>query len=150
MRLSLLTLGLFLFILVSCKRETSTLPLSKKFIPMDSYQLVPAKALAAGGNMDMTYNQATRTLTYTVRWNTLSGVPVRIGIYGPASRGFVTASAIQVITSGFTLATQGAYSNTLFVDNVTVKETDLLKGEFYVMVHTAANVTGEIRGQIEF
>jgi hypothetical protein len=75
---------------------------------------------------------------------------VRIGIYGPAARGFVTGSAIQVITSGFAAATQGSYSNTLLVDNVTVKESDLLKGEFYVMVHTAANATGEIRGQIEF
>lgn len=150
MRLSTVTTALMLFVLVSCKREESLLPLTKRFIPMDSNQLVPARSLTGVGNMDLVYNQATRTLTYTIRWNTLSSAPVRIAIYGPAARGFVTASSIQVFTSGFTGATQGAYSNTLFVDNVTVKESDLFKGEFYAMVHTASNPTGEIRGQIEF
>ncbi|MFY8004638.1 MAG: CHRD domain-containing protein [Chitinophagaceae bacterium] len=36
------------------------------------------------------------------------------------------------------------------IDNMNLKESDLLGGMWYVNIHTSANAGGEIRGQIEF
>jgi hypothetical protein len=154
MRLLLSLSTVLLFALVSCKKESSTVPLTRKFAPLDGVQMVPSKSGVGSGNMDLVYNKSTKILSYTVRWNSLTGPVVGIGIFGRAARGFVTGNAIQSFTfappTAAPLPTQGSYSNTLLVDQVTVKEAELLAGEYYMMVITATNQTGEIRGQIEF
>jgi hypothetical protein len=44
----------------------------------------------------------------------------------------------------------GSYKGSMLVDDVVVKEQDLLNGVYYVNLHTAAFPGGEIRGQIRF
>src|SRR5207248_8733536 len=94
------------------------------------------------------------TLSYTLTWSGLSGPPFNvntttapaIAVFGPADPGFLSPSApLQVVTTGFTAATSGTYKGTLYVDNVVVKETDLLNNKFYITIRTAAFPAGQLR-----
>lgn len=138
-----------LFLATSCKQDDLGVNLiSKSGVVMDGTQEVPAKPGAWNGTIDYTYNKTTRTLSYTVKWNSLSGVPIAMHIHGIAPRG-VSAGIVQTF-SGFTASQTGTYTGTFFVDNVAVKETDLLSGVYYINLHTALNPGGEIRGQLTF
>lgn len=145
--LKLTTALAIIAVLTSCEQDLNTTILSKTGVVLDGSQEVPARSTAANGTMDLAYNRTTRTLTYTVRWNSLTGNPVGMHIHGPAGRGF-NAPIVQNF-SGFPAAQTGSYTGTLFVDGLVIKEEDLLRGAFYVNIHTTLNQGGEIRGQIE-
>jgi hypothetical protein len=141
---------------------------TKTGVPMNGSQNVPYNTSLATGSLDFTYNKATHFLSYTIRWQGLSGPPFNvsltqapaIGLYGLAGFGFFAVpvpplanfpfGVAQAITSGYPAAATGSYNGTVLVDNVVIKETDLLNGEFYVMIRTAAYPYGQIRGQIDF
>ena len=130
----------------SCKQDLNTTILSNKDVVLDGTQEVPAKLGAGNGTMDLAYNRSTRTLTYTVRWNSLSGNIIGMHIHGTAAKGF-SAGIVQNF-SGYSTALSGSFSGTFFVDGVAVKEEDLLRGGYYLNIHTPLNPGGEIRGQI--
>jgi hypothetical protein len=132
--------------LSSCEQDLNTTILSKQGVVLDGSQEVPAKSVAANGTMDLAYNRNTRTLSYTVRWNSLTGPITGFHIHGSAGKGF-NAPIVQNF-SGYSTAQTGTYSGTFFVDGIAVKEDDFLRGGYYVNIHTAANPGGEIRGQI--
>lgn len=134
-------------VFASCKQDLNTTILSKNGLVLDGTQEVPAKPGAGNGTMDLAYNRTTRTLTYTVRWNSLSGVPVGMHIHGTAGKGF-NAGIVQNF-SGYAASITGSFTGTFFIDGVAVKEEDLLRGGYYLNIHTALNPGGEIRGQIE-
>ncbi len=149
MRLLKLTLVLGCFGMLSCNQDDLGVTIfSKKGIVLDGSQVVPAKSVSANGTIDYAYNQTTRVLTYTIKWNSLTGNPSSMHIHGLGSVGF-NAPITQTI-SGFTAATSGTYTGTLLVDGVAIKESDILSGEYYIDVHTTANTGGEIRTQIKF
>ena len=98
--------------------------------------------------MDLVYNKDLRTLSYTVRWNSLTG-PIAIAhIHGTAVKG-VNAGILQDWSSSITKAVAGTYTGTVLIDGVVFNEEDLLNGRYYVNIHTAMYGGGEIRGQIE-
>ena len=147
MRLLKLTSILSLIVVfVSCEQDLDTTILSKKDVVLDGSQEVPAKASAANGTMDLSYNRSTKTLTYTVRWNSLTGVPVGMHIHGSAGAGF-NAPIVQNF-SGYAASQTGTYSGTFLVDGIAIREDDFLRGGYYLNIHTATNPGGEIRGQI--
>ncbi|MBC7851595.1 MAG: CHRD domain-containing protein [Chitinophagaceae bacterium] len=149
MRMLNLLMGLALVIsLGSCNQDLNTTILGKKDVPLEGSQEVPAKAVAANGTMDLAYNRTTRTLTYTVRWNSLTGPITGMHIHGSAGPGF-NAGIVQNFT-GYSTAQAGSYSGTFLVDGLVVKEDDFLRGGYYLNIHTALNPGGEIRGQIKF
>jgi len=138
------------FVLTSCKKdnETASTKMVKTNVAISGMQESPAVNTTATGTMDYEYDKATKMFNYTIRWNGLSGAPTGMHIHGPAARG--VNSGVLAGISGFTAAASGTYSGMVTIDNVTLKETDLLAGTWYVNIHTAANAGGEIRGQIEF
>ena len=169
-----LIIGIFSTLLISCekpvKRDADIV--KKSDIPMNGSQVVPPNGSTAKGTIAITYNRGTRVLDYKITYEGLSGPPAggnssfpgvafpAIGIYGTADPTYMAipypplavypGGVIQSVTSGFTNATSGSYSGSLFVDNVAVKETDLLNNKFYIQVRTAAFPNGQIRGQIDF
>jgi hypothetical protein len=144
---SILTLAAVL-VLTSCKDEIDATILSRTNVPLEGSQEVPAKNTAANGTMDYHYNPSTKTLSYTVRWNSLTGNIIGFHIHGIATKGF-NAPIVQNF-SGYSTAQTGSFTGTFFVDGVAVKEEDLLRGAYYVNIHTPLNPGGEIRGQIVF
>ena len=150
MRLLKLTAILsFIIVIASCEQDLNTTILTNKDVVLDGNQVVPAKPSAANGTMDLSYNRSTRILTYTVRWNSLTGVPTSMHIHGPAGVGFAQAPTSWVQNfSSFASSQTGTFSGTLLVDGIAVKEEELLRGGYYYDLHTAASPLGEIRGQI--
>lgn len=144
--LKLLSFLAVIILFASCSQDLDTTILSKKDVVLDGSQEVPAKSTAASGTMDLAYNRSTRTLSYTVRWNSLTGNPVGMHIHGSAGKGS-NAPVVQNF-SGYPAAQSGSFSGTFFVDGVSVKEEDFLRGGYYLNIHTAINPGGEIRGQI--
>lgn len=134
-------------LLNSCDHELDKI-ISRRNLPMDGNQEVPAKPGAWNGTIDIDYNQKTRTLYYTVRWNSLSGPISGFHIHGSAAKGF-NASIIQNF-SGYSTAQAGTYSSSVLIDGVVFKEEDLFRGGYYINIHTALNPGGELRGQIVF
>ncbi|HKP31458.1 MAG TPA: CHRD domain-containing protein [Chitinophagaceae bacterium] len=145
-----LLLGVVL--LASCSDKIDDDVLTSTALPMAGTQAVPAKPVAGTGTIDAFYNRTTKTLYYTVKWNSLTGAPATgFGIYGPAAPGFNNANKQAFSTTGLTAA--GTYTGTVFIDGTVLKEEELLMGEYYVMIPTAtyaATAGGEIRGQIKF
>ena len=123
--------------------------ISKKGLLLEGSQEVPAKNTAACGTLDVSYNKTSKILSYTVTWTSLTGVPIGAHIHGEAPRG-VNAPIKHDFAALIPKTTSGTFTNTVVVDEIAIKEADLLKGLYYVNIHTAANPGGEIRGQIEF
>lgn len=133
----------------ACKKEsTDTSVVSANNLAISGSQEVPAVTTSGSGTMDISYNKTTKVFSYTLRWTNLSGAPTAMHIHGTALAG-VNAGVLSGI-SGFTAAATATYSGTVIVNETTLKEADLLAGKWYVNIHTSANPSGEIRGQISF
>lgn len=149
-----------LFMLSSCESDDElkrTSDYSKTGIALTGAQNVPLSASAALGSMDVSYTRSSKILTYTIQWSGLSGNVTSMGISGLAPAGYASPSVVQTFsTSGIVRCatvsntTCGTFKGTLKVDDVVVKENDLINGVYYVAIRTAAYPAGEIRGQIKF
>jgi len=156
---SLLLLG-FVLGFSSCERDAEQkiqTDFSKSGIVLTGANETPATASTAIGSMDVYYTRETRILSYTVTWSGLTGAVTAMHIHGKAPTGFAAAVFQNIITSADGIFKPGAaygasskVSATLLVDGVTIKEDDLLNGQYYMNIHTAAYPAGEIRAQIKF
>ncbi len=145
--LSLAVVGTFFF--SSCTNDKlGDQIMSANNLPIDGLQEVPQRLTAGNGTMDFVYNKEARTLSYTIRWNSLTGPVVQAHIHGTAPRG-VNAGILQDWTSSIPKAVSGTYTGSVLIDGVVFREEDLLLGRYYVNIHTAVYPGGEIRGQIE-
>lgn len=117
-------------------------------LPLSGLQEVPQRQTSGNGSMDVVYNKDQRTLSYTVRWNSLSGPVAQAHIHGTAPKG-VNAGILQDWTSSIPKVISGTYSGSVLIDGVVFREEDLFLGRYYVNIHTATFPGGEIRGQIE-
>ncbi|WP_247233609.1 CHRD domain-containing protein [Telluribacter sp. SYSU D00476] len=121
----------------------------KKGLPVEGSQEVPPRTTPATGSVDVIYNKNTKRLSYFITWKDLTGNPVGSHIHGTAPRG-VNAGVQHDFTALLPAATSGAVSNSVLVDEVKIKEMELLNGLYYFNIHTPTYPGGEIRGQIEF
>jgi hypothetical protein len=147
-------------IIISCEKplEIDENVYTKTGIPMTGSQVVPPNSSAATGTMDIIFTRGEHTLSYTLNWTGLSGAPTSItnvgpaiGVYGPADAGYLSPVApIQSITSGFPTGITATYKGSLYVDNVYVKESDVLNNKLYIVIRTAAYPAGQLRGQVDF
>ncbi|HUA52400.1 MAG TPA: CHRD domain-containing protein [Candidatus Sulfotelmatobacter sp.] len=102
---------------------------------------VPPKASSAEGYAFMSYNEATRALSWKVYYSGLTGPATAAHFHGPAAP---TANAGVAINLG-------AAGSSPIVGSATLTEAqadDLAAGKWYINVHTQANPGGEIRGQV--
>jgi hypothetical protein len=109
---------------------------------------VPKNPSQAWSTMDVSYSKITKMLKYTVRWSGLTGNPIGSHIHGTAPKG-VNAGIKHDFTALIPKTTTGTVTNSVLVDGVAIKEDSLLKGFYYINIHTPTYPGGEIRGQIE-
>ncbi len=110
-------------------------------IPMSAKNEVPANASTGTGSADVSYDTATKVLTWTVTFDGLTGPATAAHFHGPAEAG---KNAGVVVLIGNNPASPAKGTATL----TDAQATDLQAGHWYVNVHTAANRGGEIRGQV--
>ncbi len=99
---------------------------------------VPPNASTASGSATASFNKSTKVLTVTVTYSGLTVTDAHIhkggaGVSGPVVFPLtVTASPITFTSAPLTAS----------------QEAELMAHEYYINLHTAANPTGEIRGQL--
>ena len=103
---------------------------------------VPPKKTDGMGTADVTYDTATKKLSWTVTYSGLTGPAIMAHFHGPAKAG--KNAAVEVPLTG-DLASPTKGSATLTAG----QEKDLMNGLLYLNFHTQANKAGEIRGQVE-
>jgi hypothetical protein len=102
---------------------------------------VPANTSAGKGAADIDYDAGTKKLSWKVTYSGLTGPATMAHFHGPAEAGKNAAVAI-VIPNATSSPVEGSATLT------DAQAADLLAGKYYVNVHTAANLGGEIRGQV--
>ena len=136
--------------LTACKKDCEDHCVkTKNGLQISPRQEVPMRESNGYGTLDVSYNKCTKVLNYKVTWSNLTGPIQGSHIHGPAARG-VNASVKHDFTSLISKTTSGTFSNSVTVDGIAIKEDSLLKGFYYVNLHTPKFPGGEIRGQIEF
>jgi hypothetical protein len=102
---------------------------------------VPPKNSPGTGDAMATLDTDTKTLTYTVNYDHLTGPATMAHFHGPAAPG-VNAGVVVP----FADPANPIHGTAKLTD---AQITDLEAGKWYANVHTAANPAGEIRGQME-
>lgn len=101
---------------------------------------VPPNTSPATGSVAATYDDATKKLTWKGSYKDLTGPATAAHFHGPAGPGKNAGVAVPISPSG------PEFEGSATLTDAQAKE--LLAGDWYVNVHTAANKGGEIRGQL--
>ena len=104
-------------------------------------QEVPPTTSQGKGNAEITFDTASKQLSWTVNYSGLSGPPTAAHFRGPAEAGKNAGVAVPIPNQATSPVT-GSHTLT------DAQASDLLAGRYYVNVHTAASPGGEIRGQV--
>ena len=118
-------------------------PLSFK-VALTGAQQVPPVQTTATGMADLTFDPATRMLTWSVTSDWLSGAATMAHFHGPAAEGKNAPPVIWLSEKGAPVPNPIKGSATLTPEQAQ----QFTAGEWYVNVHTQANPGGEIRGQV--
>ena len=103
---------------------------------------VPPTNSSGTGNLQATYDTATKELTYTVTYSGLTGNATAAHFHGPADPD-KTAGVVVPVQGSVATPIKGTATLT------DAQAADLLAGKWYFNIHTEANRPGEIRGQIK-
>jgi hypothetical protein len=104
-------------------------------------QEVPPATTQGKGTAAITFDTASKKLSWTVNYSGLSGPATAAHFHGPAEAGKNAGVAVPIPNQAKSPVTGSA---TL----TDAQAADLQAGKYYVNIHTAANPGGEIRGQV--
>jgi hypothetical protein len=104
---------------------------------------VPPNQSGGKGEVTATYDTATKKLSWKGTYSGLSGAATAAHFHGPAAAGKNAGVVIPIFA--------GAAAKSPFEGSATLTDAQaqqLLSGQWYANIHTAANKGGEIRGQV--
>ena len=104
---------------------------------------VPPNQSAGKGEVTATYDTATKKLSWKGSYSGLTGPATAAHFHGPAASGKNAGVVIPIFA--------GAAAKSPFEGSATLTDAqaqELMSGQWYVNIHTAANKAGEIRGQL--
>jgi hypothetical protein len=108
---------------------------------LDGAQETPPNTSAGTGDAQVTLNTDTKALTWTITYSGLSGPATMAHFHGPAPKGVAAGVVIKLGPPVDSPIQGGSVLNSEQVQ-------ELMTGQLYVNVHTAAHPAGEIRGQV--
>jgi hypothetical protein len=102
---------------------------------------VPPTQSAGKGSLDATFDTTSKLLTYTVTYSGLTGPATAAHFHGPAAAGANAGVAVPV---------QGPLASPIkgTATLTDAQGADLEAGKYYFNIHTDANKSGEVRGQV--
>lgn len=101
---------------------------------------VPATTSKGTGMADVTYDTATKKVSWKGTYSGLSGPATAAHFHGPAEKGQNAGVAVPIDAKASPFEGSATLTD--------AQAADLTAGKLYVNVHTAANPNGEIRGQV--
>jgi len=113
-------------------------------VSLTGAQQVPPVQTSATGTADLSYDPATRVVTWSVTCSGLSGPPTMAHFHGPAPAGKNAPVAIWISKKGSPVESPIKGEATLTPEQAQ----QFSAGEWYINVHTKAHPGGEIRGQV--
>ena len=113
-------------------------------VALSGAQQVPAVETPGKGTADLTYDPATRMLTWSISYEGLSAPATMAHFHGPAAAGKNGPVVIWLSKQGSPPASPIKGEATLTPEQAT----QFTAGEWYINVHTQAHPGGEIRGQV--
>lgn len=105
---------------------------------------VPPNDSKGTGAVEITYDSATKMLTWKGSYSGLTGPATAAHFHGPAEPGKNAGVVLPVF--------QGPTAKSPFEGSKALTDTqaaDLMAGRWYFNIHTDANKAGEIRGQVK-
>ncbi len=118
-------------------------PVSFK-VQLAGSQQVPPVQTAAMGTADLTYDPASRMLSWTITYSGVSGAVTMAHIHGPAAEGKNASPQIWLTQKGSPVSSPIKGQATLTPEQAKQFEA----GEWYINVHTDSHPAGELRGQV--
>jgi len=109
-------------------------------VPLSGASEVPATTSKGSGSADVTFDTASKKLSWKLTYSDLTGPATMAHFHGPATAS-QNASPVVPIPN----IASGVEGSATLTD---AQAADLMAGKYYVNVHTAANPAGEIRGQV--
>lgn len=137
---ALLTAGLALFAWTGLAQAASE---SFK-VPLTGAQQVPPVPGSGSGTANLTYDPATRQVTWDITYSGLSSPATMAHFHGPAAEGKNGPVEVWLTKKGAAVESPFKGEATLTPDQAKQFEA----GEIYVNVHTKDHPAGEIRGQV--
>jgi hypothetical protein len=107
---------------------------------MSSKVEVPPNDSKATGTLTATFDDASKKLTWKGSYKDLSGPVTMAHFHGPAPEGKNAGLVVTITPNG------PEFEGSATLTDAQAK--DMLAGEWYINLHTAANKGGEIRGQL--
>ena len=114
---------------------------------LDGKDEVPPNAARGAGSVTVSYDPATKKITWSGTYTGLTG-PVTAGhIHGPADLGKNAPPVVWLTEKGDSNPNfPSPFKGSAELTDEQAK--DLMLGKYYVNIHTKANPAGEIRGQL--
>jgi len=109
-------------------------------VPLSAAAEVPPNSSPGAGSADVTFDTASKVLTWKVTYSGLTGPATMAHFHGPAEAG-KNAPVVVPIPN----AASGVDGTATLTD---AQAADLVAGKYYINVHTDTNKGGEIRGQV--
>jgi hypothetical protein len=109
-------------------------------VPLTAASEVPANNSKGVGTADITFDTATKKLTWKVSYSGLTGPATMGHFHGPAEPGKNAG-----VVLAFANPASPIQGSTTLTD---AQAADFMAGKWYVNVHTSQNKGGEIRGQV--
>lgn len=109
-------------------------------VPLSAAAEVPPNSSPATGSADVTFDTASKLLTWKITYSGLTGPATMAHFHGPGEAG-KNAPVVVPIPNPASSAEGSATLND-------AQAADLMAGKYYINVHTDANKGGEIRGQV--
>ena len=134
-----------LWVLIAAVWSASAMAATQSFqVPLVGSQEVPSVETSGMAMAELTYDPATRVVTWAITYGGLSG-PVTMGhFHGPAAKGENAAPQVWLTKQGSPAENPIKGQATLTPEQAK----DFLAGKWYVNLHTQAHPAGEIRGQV--
>ncbi|SKA05854.1 CHRD domain-containing protein [Sediminibacterium ginsengisoli] len=135
------------FIFASCEKDEVNAGITYNLSGnATSGQVIPVGSSTSNGTATITgtYNSTTKVMSYTTAWSNLTGGPVAGGFFSGAAG--QNGSSVSVWTLGSGLNNSGSISSSITLTND--QEAQLLNNNWYYLLSTSSNISGEVRGQV--
>ena len=107
---------------------------------------VPPNDSKGTGSVALTFDEATKTLTWKGTYSDLTGPPTAAHFHGPAPASKNAGILIPIFVAGTAKSPASPFEGSVVL---TDEQANYLKsGELYINIHTPTNKAGELRGQL--